>query len=403
MKIKLDQKYVKISAYTILTALIVFVLYSLIANFGSVLKTILLVLGIVLSVLSPLLIALLITYLLHPLVSRIDTAIATNFRYLSSKSAAGDKHQHLRRTSSVLITYLLFLTMIVLFIYSLYVLISGSLPKPINLSSMIASIVDYSSTYDELFGRLINTLQTSGLPDNYRNYLLSFAEATQDFIGRGIAGLFASLQQIGHNLFRITLGFVIAFYLLKDIEYFRNLYHTSITFLINPRHNKQLNHFMADINHVVSNFIRGQLLVALIVGVLSSMALYIIGLDFAVLVGMTAGIFNIIPYFGPLVGIILALTVALISGSPLKALLAVVALLVIQQLDGNIISPKIVGDSVGLHPVFIILSIIIGGSFLGILGMLLAVPTAGIIKLLLNHWYVYTQQKTAASKEETAL
>ena len=105
--------------------------------------------------------------------------------------------------------------------------------------------------------------------------------------------------------------------------------------------------------------------IALIVGVLSSIALYIIGLDFAVFVGMTSGLFNIIPYFGPLIGSVLAVVVGLLGGSLYKALLAVIALVIVQQIDSNIISPKIVGNSVGLHPVFVMLAIIIGGSCFG--------------------------------------
>jgi len=111
--------------------------------------------------------------------------------------------------------------------------------------------------------------------------------------------------------------------------------------------------------------------------------LYLVGLDYAVLVGMTVGLCDIIPYFGPVVGSVIAVIVALVTGSPMKALLAVVALWVVQQLEGNIIAPKIIGKRVGLHPVFIILAIVIGGYFFGLVGMLLAVPTAGITKLIL--------------------
>jgi len=395
LKFELDKTYVKIAVHTILTATILYILYSLISNLGSILKTVLAVLGLVFSVLSPLIIALVIAYLLHPLVSWIDTTMATNIRYIPWQANTNDKYQHLRRTASVLITYLLFLAMITLFIYSLYVLISGSLPKHLDLNSMLTSITNYSNTYNELFGRLIKTLETSGLSDSMKNQLLTLIQVTQNFIGNGIAGLFTSLQHFGNNLLDILLGFVIAFYLLKDVEYFSNLYHEGTSLLFNRRHNEKLSGFIADINQVVSNFMRGQLLVALIVGVCSSIALYIVGLDFAVLVGMTAGLCNIIPYFGPLIGSILAVMVGLLTGTPLKALLAVAALVIVQQLDGNIISPKIVGDSVGLHPVFVMLSIVIGGSLFGLLGMLIAVPAAGIIKLLLGQWIDYKRPSEA--------
>lgn len=392
MKIVLDKAYVKISVYTILTATILYILYIIISNLGSILKTVLLVLGFILSVLSPLIIALIITYLLHPLVSWIDTTFSTHFQFLPSETKVGDKYQQQRRTASVLITYLLFLSMIIVFIYSFYVLISGSLPKQLNLNNMLMYIINYSNTYNELFSRIINTLQTSGLSDNIKNQLMTLIQVVQNFIAHAISGLFSSIQQFGNNLLDILLGFVIAFYLLKDFDYFKNLYRQSTRLLFNRQHNEQLSNFLADINGVVSNFIRGQLLVALIVGVLSSIALYIVGLDYAVLVGMTAGLGNIIPYFGPILGAILAVIVGLTSGIPIKALLALVALVVVQQLDSNIISPKIVGDSVGLHPVFVMLSIVIGGTLYGLLGMLIAVPIAGIIKLLLNKWIANTRQ-----------
>ncbi len=395
MKIEIDKTYLKISVYTILTATILYILYALISHLGIILKTAVLVLGFVFSVLSPLIIALVIAYLLHPLVSWIDTAMATNIRYIPWQANTNDKYQHLRRTASVLITYLLFLAMITLFIYSLYILISGSLPKHLNLNGMMIYIINYSNTYNEVFSRLIMSLQTSGLSDSIKNQLLALVQLTQNFIGNGIAGLFSSLQHFGNNLLDILLGFVIAFYLLKDVEYFSNLYHEGTSLLFNRQHNEKLSGFMADINQVVSNFIRGQLLVALIIGICSSIALYIVGLDFAVLVGMTAGLCNIIPYFGPIIGSLLAVMVGLLTGTPIKALLAVGALVIVQQLDGNIVSPKIVGDSVGLHPVFVMLSIVIGGSLFGLLGMLIAVPVAGIIKLLLGKWIDYTRQSKA--------
>jgi predicted PurR-regulated permease PerM len=248
---------------------------------------------------------------------------------------------------------------------------------------MIVAIGHYTQSYNELFNRLITSLQTAGLSDNLNNQILGLVQVTQNFISNAITGLFSSLQQFGSNLLNILLGFVIAFYLLKDLEYFKNLYRECTDLIFNRSHNEKLSGFLADINGVVARFIRGQLLVALIVGITSSIALFFVGLDYAVLVGMTAGLFNVIPYFGPIIGSVAAIIVGLLTGSPLKAFLAVVALIVVQELDANLISPKIVGASVGLHPVFIILSIVIGGSLFGLWGMLLAVPAAGIVKLIM--------------------
>jgi predicted PurR-regulated permease PerM len=383
MRIVLDKTYVKYSTYTILTVTILYILYSIISNLGIILKAVANGLGVVFSALSPLIIALVIAYLLHPLVSWIDRIISKYIKPLAADADNSNKYQHLRRTLSVLITYLFFLFVLVLLVYGLYILISGSLPRHLDLNSMILAIGNYSQTYNELFNRLITYIQTAGFSEGLKNQLLGFIILAQNFIGDFISGLFSSLQRGGNNLLAIMMGVVISFYLLKDIEYFNNLYHECTVLLFNRSHNEKLSGFLTEVNGVVGNFIRGQLLVALIVGVFSSIALYLVGLDYAVLVGMTVGLCDIIPYFGPVVGSVIAVIVALVTGSPMKALLAVVALWVVQQLEGNIIAPKIIGKRVGLHPVFIILAIVIGGYFFGLVGMLLAVPTAGITKLIL--------------------
>ena len=142
----------------------------------------------------------------------------------------------------------------------------------------------------------------------------------------------------------------------------------------------RLNEVLYDIDMVFSRFLRGQLLDALIVAIVTSIVLTIIRLDFAVLLGCFAGITNIIPYFGPIFGAIPAIIVALLSGGFSKAIVTLIAFIVIQQIDGNFIYPKVVGSSTGLHPLFVLLAVTFGGYFWGILGMILAVPIAACIK-----------------------
>ena len=118
-----------------------------------------------------------------------------------------------------------------------------------------------------------------------------------------------------------------------------------------------------------------------------AIALAVIGVDYAIVIGIISGICNMIPYVGPMVGTVLAAVMGLLSGEPIMVLWAVIAMLVVQQIDNNLIAPKIVGDSVGLHPVFTMIAIIIGGNIGGLLGMLVAVPLTASIKILLGKWY----------------
>ena len=101
-----------------------------------------------------------------------------------------------------------------------------------------------------------------------------------------------------------------------------------------------------------------------------------------------------IPYIGPIVGTILAVIMALLSGQPITAIWATIGMIVVQQVDNNLLAPKIVGDSVGLHPVFTMLAIIIGGNVGGLIGMLIAVPVAASLKILISKWYINHMERT---------
>ena len=376
MKINFDKTLLKYSFYIVLTATALYILYGIIGNTGIILETIFNFLGNVLSVLSPFIIALVITYLLHPMVKWIELNL---FKQAKMK-------QQLKRTLSVLLTYLLIVGAFILFIYSTYLMIGGQFTNNVNVNNMIDSIMKYSQRYNDIFQSALAKLETSGLSTDIKDQFANVIERLNGLVGTAINTAFDSIKQLGSNLLNILLGVIIGFYILKDLEYFKKFTNECCDVVFNKRRNKQTKSFLDDVDNVVSKFIRGQLLDGLIVGILSSLGLWIIGLDFPVLIGMTAGIFNIIPYFGPLIGTVPAVIVGLLSGSPIKALFAVLVLLLVQQLDGAIIAPKVVGESVGIHPVFVILSIIIGGALFGLLGMLLAVPTAGIIKLLIMRW-----------------
>jgi predicted PurR-regulated permease PerM len=376
MKINFDKNLLKYSFYIVLTATALYILYGIIGNIGMILETVFNFLSRILAILSPFIIALVITYLLHPMVKWLEINLFKHAKI----------NPQFKRTLSVLLTYILIVSAFVIFIYSTYLMIGGQFTNNVNVNNMIDSIMKYSQRYNDIFQSAVEKLETSGLSADIKEQFKSLIERLNGFVGTAINAGFDSVKQLGSNLLNILLGVIIGFYILKDLEYFKKFTNDCLDAVFNKKRNEKTKLFFNDVDNVVSKFIRGQMLDGLIVGILSSFGLWIIGLDFPVLIGMTAGVFNIIPYFGPLIGTVPAVIVGLLSGSPIKALFAVLVLLLVQQLDGAIIAPKVVGESVGLHPVFVILSIIIGGAYFGLLGMLLAVPTAGIIKLLVMRW-----------------
>lgn len=116
------------------------------------------------------------------------------------------------------------------------------------------------------------------------------------------------------------------------------------------------------------------------------MALSIIGIDFAVFIGCFAGLANVIPYFGPVIGIIPAALAGLAEGGIYKAILSAASLFAVQQIECNFIYPRIIGRSTGLHPLFVLTAVSVAGSFGGLLWMVLAVPIAGILRVLICKW-----------------
>ncbi|MDP9441753.1 MAG: AI-2E family transporter [Actinomycetota bacterium] len=199
-----------------------------------------------------------------------------------------------------------------------------------------------------------------------------------------------SLRKIGasvfHGLLIVVLAPIIAFYLLVDVPHMRKVGESLIP--IGARDEVLV--VAHRLNRAIGGFFRGQLMVALIVGVLCSIGLGLIGLKFWFLIGMIAGLFNVIPLIGPWVGGVPGVTIALTTGSPVKALLVVVVMVAVQQIDNHFITPQVMQRAVHLHPAVVILALVAGGSLGGFYGLLLAVPLAAVLKIIVSHvWRVH--------------
>jgi predicted PurR-regulated permease PerM len=192
-------------------------------------------------------------------------------------------------------------------------------------------------------------------------------------VGRGVGAVFAILGYV-------VLTPVLLVYLLRDFDRIR----MQATSLVPPAKRPGFLSFFREYDRLLSRFLRGQLIAASIVGLLTWIGLWIAGFPNAGLVGAIAGVFNIVPYLGLIASIIPVIIIALLSGSVAASLLkAGIVFAIVQFIDGSVTGPRIVGESVGLHPVWVMLALSIGGYFLGFVGILLAMPGAVLVKLLL--------------------
>ncbi|MBI4552629.1 MAG: AI-2E family transporter [Candidatus Latescibacteria bacterium] len=200
---------------------------------------------------------------------------------------------------------------------------------------------------------------------------------------RLISGFATVLGALSRMLELIAIPFV-TFYLLKDFGAFQ----THVKSLIPIRYLGSAVQTVHEVDDVISRYIRGQLLVCLIVGVLNGTALAIAGLDYALILGIVTGTLNIIPYFGFIISLGVAVLVALFNPAPVLMILKVLAIyLGLNILEGSVISPRIVGHQVGLHPVWVIVGMLIFFHFFGFIGLLIAVPATAVIRLFVGRWY----------------
>ncbi|MBU3185033.1 AI-2E family transporter [Clostridium estertheticum] len=372
MKDKLDKKYLECVLYVVLGATLIFISYNVVFNFKVLFTTTIGIINAIASIISPLIVGCIIAYLLYPLSKIINTFLVKSL-----------KLKYKPHLISILLTYLVVIFLVVILIYSMYAMIGGQISSNQTLSVMFATITDYIKRYNEFFDYINRKITQSGLSLDLKGYLSQAITQVYSYLSVSINSIIMLFAGIGNILVNGFIGLFISFYLLKDHDFFKKLYINSVGLIMRERRFNSLNKTIFEINDIISSFIRGQLLDGLIVGLISSIGLSVIGLDFAFLIGLTAGIANIIPYVGPLIGCIPAIIIGLLSPNPIMAVWAVLLLLAVQQLDSAVISPKVVGDSMGLHPIFVIMAITIGGSIAGILGMLLSVPAAGIIKLFI--------------------
>ena len=323
----------------------------------------------------PLLIWIIIAYMLIPLVKLL--------------------RKKMRKIFAVTITYLVFLSVI-------FVILFFIIPLVIEQFKIFVSRIPL--LLEGITGFLNNFLKNNAMLKNLGNIIgkgsiPSDSQEITKYILNGLnlcnINIFQSATTLTKTAFNIILNFVIGpvlgFYILKDTD----IIVSTFIKIIPPKYKNQSSVLLGKINNVFGKYVRAQLLVSLIVGTLCTIILLILRVDFAILLGFVAGIFNLIPFLGPLVGVIPAALIALYI-SPLKALLVVILFIAVHQINNYFISPSIMKHEVGVHPGVIIFSLIAGGTLFGMFGLLLAVPTVAIIQEILRYYLI--EKKQASSR-----
>lgn len=324
---------------------------------GAVFLSTLYLLSLVRGILLPFILAVVLAYILNPLLVVLQ-------------------HNGFSRTSALVAVYIVgIMAMVTAFLYGFPVIVR-------ELNDLARAVPQLTTETQDLVYSAYERYRSIPVPESISRVLNENASNIQAALIQGIQTTVNTILGFFSNLVSIVLAPILAFYLLKDWDHLGR----RLMSFFPVRLKEPITTLWEEVDRVLVGFIRGHLLVATFVGVFTGIGLTIIGMDFIILLSVIAAISNLIPYFGPFIAAIPVIALALLI-STTTAIQALFVMFVVQQIESNLVSPAILGESVGLHPITIVFVLLAGGSLFGILGLLLAVPVAAVSRIILGYAY----------------
>ena len=383
-KLKKDKFYIKYGIIIIFIAIVVVLTVKTITHGEEILHWTIRSINRFIYIITPVIYAFLIAYLLYQPIKFIEKYLN---KRISSKNKKNKDYSRLVRALSISIVFIV--TIIILIIVYNYLI------PPIlqNIKNIIASLPEFQEKLIMWVNEAVERLNSKNIDientGKLSKEIIDRIGVISEKILGGIVSVLSNLSSFLVN-FVVTVILVIYFLIYKEVLV-RQI--RKVRDVLLPKSvGTAVTIFLHDLDNIVGRFLVGEILDSTIVGIVSTVLLLIIKHPFAVLIGFIAGITNVIPYVGPIIGAALAFFFGIFTSIPLGVMGAVL-LLLYQQIDGNLVQPKIVGDQIGLSPVWILIAVLIGGSYFGALGMILSMPVAGLMRVYLNRYARYKNER----------
>ncbi|KPU44956.1 AI-2 transport protein TqsA [Oxobacter pfennigii] len=281
------------------------------------------------------------------------------------------EHRGMKRSAAIIIIYI---ALVAIFVFiCLYAL--PELFKDLGKLSQVAP--EYYDEFNSFISEIQNIYLKAGLPEGIKNVIDNSIKKYQFYFTMYLENATSSIITVASNIFKYSLVPILMYYFLKD---FNSIAEKS-RLLVPRKYRQSTVRIFESVDNILGSYVRSQMILSLLIAIMTSIALFFLKVEFFLIIGILNGVTNIIPYFGPIIGTVPAVLFAFLD-TPIKALYTLIAMIIIQQLEADIIAPKIMGNSVGLHPVTVILMLLIGGKFFGVAGLILAVPAAAALKTI---------------------
>lgn len=365
--------------YYFLLAVAIIIVYKFFDNFTAIGETI----GNFFGVIKPFFAGALLAYLLYIPASRIEKKLTKSKRkFLKHKS----------RGLSVLITYILAILVIILLV---------NVILPVVLESVMELVNNFQWYWNTAIEKL-NALPEDSILKSQQaeDVIKNVGEAIQNidlkqYINtEKITGYVKSVLGVASGIFNIFVSIVVSVYILLQRNQIINFFEKLTMAIFDKKTCDKIEKYIDSTNKIFFKFISSQLIDAIIVGILVTIAMSIIGVKYSVLLGFMIGLFNIIPYFGAIIAVAISILITVITGGISKALIMAIVVIILQQIDSNIINPKIIGNSLEISPLLVIFAVTVGGAYFGVLGMFLAVPVVAVLKIVVNDWIEFKSKVT---------
>jgi len=315
----------------------------------------------------------LIAYILNPFLARVDQFLLKICKLKRTKA---------RHFLAILLVYLIVFGVITITLLYILPQIAQSLYDVVLIvPNMYDQVFDFFDTFQEQYPTLnfeyIDILLTSMIP-NIITYI-------NDLAANLIPLIYGASVSLIRWIFNLIIAIIVSIYVMSDKKsLIRNLKRLLNAFLPTKLLPETFE-ILKECNKIFSGFIIGKSIDSLIIGILCFILMNILNLPYALLISVIVGITNMIPYFGPFIGAVPG-TLILLLIDPIKALIFLILIVILQQFDGLVLGPKILGDSTGLKPLWIIFAITIGGSLAGIAGMFFGVPIVASLSFIMNRY-----------------
>lgn len=372
LKGRINKKYFEISMYVIFTCIAIYLLSKVTDHTPFILKKAGDVLNWVGAIFKPAIIGFIIAYLLFPMLNKIEKLLRKIKFFKNKKSVRG---------LAVAIQYLIIFFGIFVIVSMLISAVTNQL-QTANSKDILEVIKSYTTSINKLYGDVIASLDRLNInSDEIRGGIDTAIRSTAHYllgISRGLGNFVNNIKDI---LTTTLFALIFSVYFLLDTPTLKKYWGKVFNIILPEKAKNIFGTLIEDADKVFSGYIRGQVIDALMLGVVVSIIFSIIGIQYAPVIGLLIGLGSLIPYMGPIIGYISIIVVGIVTSDYKNMIATLIALLIIQAIDANLIYPKLLSKSINIHPMIVIISLLVGAGVGGLPGMIVALPTGALLKI----------------------